>query len=161
MTDCKIWHGARSAAGYGQKRIGGKLWYVHRLAFWWWYQIDPSGMFVCHKCDNPSCYNPSHLFIGTPADNMADCSRKGRVRNRPFPGSSNPAAKLTEEQVLSILSEANEPSANMAEIGRSYGINRHMVRFIKTGVKWSSVTGVKAPPAKTVPSVNLVPAPHI
>jgi len=88
MTDwktipCRIWTGAKSKAGYGQVRRKGILLYVHR--FEWEKHHSPlaDGECVCHHCDNPSCYEISHLFKGTQKDNVQDAIRKGRWKNPP------------------------------------------------------------------------------
>ena len=78
MKDCIEWTGAHTADGYGQRKINGRLVYVHRLA---WAEVHgpiPKGMLILHLCDNPPCYNVDHLFIGTQADNVADAQRKGK-----------------------------------------------------------------------------------
>ena len=79
MDDCIEWEGATTGRGYGYKWIAGQPRYTHRLV---WMEVNgtiPEGMCICHKCDNPSCYNIDHLFLGTLADNMQDCARKGRL----------------------------------------------------------------------------------
>lgn len=79
-SGCWEWTGARSNFGYGQLWIDGVRWTAHRLA----YVIESgqpvaAGMFVCHRCDNPPCCNPAHLFIGTNSDNIRDAASKGRL----------------------------------------------------------------------------------
>lgn len=68
--------------GYGQLAIGGKHYAAHRLAYEAHRGPIPAGAYVCHTCDNPSCVNPLHLFVGTAKDNNDDMMRKGRNRNQ-------------------------------------------------------------------------------
>lgn len=82
-TDCGCleWTGAKCVNGYGRVKVCGKLHGAHRLAVLVRDgSLPPSGLFVCHSCDNPSCINPDHLFVGTNSDNMRDAFAKGRVR---------------------------------------------------------------------------------
>jgi HNH endonuclease len=75
-TGCHNWTGTVGRAGYGRVQVS-----AHRLAYELAHGPIPDGLLVLHKCDNPVCCNPDHLFLGTSADNMADKVRKGRHRN--------------------------------------------------------------------------------
>ena len=158
MSCCKIWHGSRNTRGYGQFRFAGKKRSVHRFAYWWWYQQNPGYMYVCHKCDNPSCYEPTHLFLGTQSDNMADMASKGRSLSRP--NDRNPNAKLSMSQAESVYAMATNSGLSLTEIGRLFGVTRYAVRKIRDGVTWLSLTRITVPPDPVAP-VNLVSAKHI
>lgn len=76
---CMEWTGAKSLLGYGRIKVNGRLELPHRLM---WELVNgaiPDGLCVLHKCDNPPCINPTHLFLGTKSDNMQDAAAKGRL----------------------------------------------------------------------------------
>ena len=78
-AECWEWRGLRDKHGYGRK---GPYKTTHRLAWEWANGPVPAGMCVLHRCDNPPCCNPDHLFLGTQADNLADMVAKGRHHNQ-------------------------------------------------------------------------------
>lgn len=87
---CWEWQGATTKKGYGRVKIDSKLYSPHRVTAWSMGLVeslsDPKrAACVLHRCDNPKCVNPSHLFVGTLVDNMQDCSRKGRIANQKNP----------------------------------------------------------------------------
>lgn len=79
---CWLWLGGKKRNGYGTFRSEGKTYTAHRVAWFYLYgELPPSHMLACHTCDNPSCVNPSHLFLGTHSDNALDSVVKGRWAN--------------------------------------------------------------------------------
>lgn len=106
MSGCWLWIGAYNKDGYGTLTVSGKRRRAHRAAWEIFKGPIPDNLLVCHKCDNPACVNPDHLFLGSPLDNMTDMIKKGRsvrifkiptdtVRSiREFNGSGNLAAKI-------------------------------------------------------------------
>ncbi len=98
--DCWTWSRSRSKeprgrSGYGYIGVGGRLVLTHRFSWELHNGPIPAGMDICHRCDNPPCVRPDHLFVGTRADNMRDCRNKGRL-NRP--------ARLSASDVVDIRS---------------------------------------------------------
>ena len=82
MTECREWEGSRNRDGYGRYPVGGSWVGAHRVAWEQEYGPIPKGMSVLHHCDNPPCILPSHLFLGTQQDNVADMIAKGRGREQ-------------------------------------------------------------------------------
>lgn len=82
-TRCWVWTAKwKTSEGYGRLWVNRKAAYPHRLSFEMHNGPIESGMKVCHRCDNPPCVNPEHLFAGTTLDNAKDCVAKGRIGNR-------------------------------------------------------------------------------
>lgn len=77
--ECWNFTGSRDKRGYGHVSHSGKSWRAHRLSYHLFHGSIPTGLNVCHKCDNPSCIRPDHLFAGTQKDNLSDCRDKGRL----------------------------------------------------------------------------------
>lgn len=130
---CWIWTGYRNSKGYGSLNMGpGRSpWRAHRFAFVMFVRPLREGEIVMHICDNPPCVNPNHLRAGTPAENSADMSAKGRSKHC----ERGTAAKLTNDQVREILrrSEAGESRTSLA---RAFGVRPQSVGKIVLGRRW-------------------------
>lgn len=96
----------------------------------------PAGLHVLHKCDNPPCVNPDHLFVGTPLDNARDCSAKGRRRNVPSVGEKNGLARLTNEQARQIKT-ALTSGAKGRLLAKMFSVSESIISDIKRGKTWT------------------------
>jgi len=131
-TGCWEWSGARVPQGYGLiKRKDGTQLRAHRVAYELVYGLIPKGMFVCHRCDNPSCVRPSHLFVGSHDQNMADMVAKGRAAR--MQGHCNGSAKLKAIEVISIRTSVDSYS----RIARQFGVSSSAVGLIKRRERWA------------------------
>lgn len=92
----------------------------------------PPGLHVLHRCDNPPCINPYHLFLGTHLDNMRDMAAKGRSR----PGEAHHNAKLTKEQVIAIRARVQAGEVQI-DIARETGLSTAQISKIATGKSWT------------------------
>lgn len=129
--DCMVWTLRRHEDGYGRLNYRSRPWKAHRLVYALLNGPIPPGYYVLHRCDNPPCINPSHLFLGTPDDNVKDCVRKGRSSI----GERNGCARLTIEQVREIRASTEGDVALAAR----FGVGRTTVREARQGRKWAKV----------------------
>lgn len=128
--ECWVWKGYINESGYGLARLNKNQTRAHRVSWEIHHGKIPEGIFVCHKCDNPPCVNPSHLFLGTNQDNIQDKVNKGR--------SGRPNAKLKPSDIFIIkdLLEMNIPSQ---EIESLFNVSRQTISGIKFARRWKSV----------------------
>lgn len=133
IADCWLWEKALSKSGYGQIRSNGKTVYVHRLVYEMSNGPISDGMSICHRCDHPACFKPSHLFVGTHADNMRDCQEK----KRHVFGERNGNAKLNRDKVIAIRKDY--PQFSKKELARRYGVHRMAIHCVLINKTWSSV----------------------
>ncbi len=108
------------------------------MAAWIWLDFDLlDPLYVCHHCDNFSCFNPDHLFIGTNSDNIIDARNKGRL-NRAR-GEARPNAIFTEDLVREVRRRHAAGGIGFTELGRVYGVSHQTVRAICQRKTWAHV----------------------
>ena len=146
---CWEWTGSKRN-GYGRMIIGSrkdgtrKSMSAHRVSYELEYGEIPDGMEVCHKCDNPSCVNPKHLFLGTRQDNIDDRERKGR--NITFIGEEQPRAKLTKKSVKDARWERAYKGTSFQALANRYGVSKKTMQNAINGVTWKCVPYMPEPP---------------
>jgi hypothetical protein len=135
LEGCWVWEGVRSD-GYGvlydsdtkrQER-------THRLSYALAYGPIPVGLYVLHRCDNPPCVRPDHLFLGTHLDNIADMVAKGRVAR----GERNAWAQLTEAAVVYIRT-SRDSGVPAAVLAAEIGVSERTIRKVDVGLRWAHV----------------------
>lgn len=136
---CWEWVGATNQDGYGIVFYHGRCRKAHRVAMVLHtlgaFDIEDA-MHVCHSCDNPSCVNPWHLFVGTNADNVAD--RDNKHRHHDVKGERNPRARLTAADIL-LVRALRRQGYLQKEISDITGVGRYAISDILTGRTWSHI----------------------
>ncbi len=139
QKECIEWLGARDKNGYGRiKPQTKKRMRAHRFSYQCFIGEIPEGYLVCHKCDNPSCVNPEHLFLGTPKDNTRDMHKKGRAKCNlvGLPMKMLPNSKLNKEQVLEIRKLIKEGKILQKEIAKMFNVHCSTILNIKKCRTW-------------------------
>ena len=135
---CWYWLGAKhSYKGYGSFSNGKKIVKTHRFAYEHFVGSIPDNLCVLHKCDNPSCVRPDHLFLGTNQDNVDDKLSKDRHPR----GEKSKVSKLTEDEVVEIKKALKcfRYVGQNNDLAEMYGVNHRTISCIKTGKIWSHV----------------------
>jgi len=129
---CWPWVLRTDSDGYGRIKRDGRFIGAHRAAYELHYGESVAGKFVCHRCDNPRCCNPGHLFLGTHQDNMADRNAKGRTAS----GTQNGRAKLNWQIVRAIRAAYTPRKVGASRLAARFGVNRCVVEDIVYGKTW-------------------------
>lgn len=132
---CWEWNAYRDIDGYGRFHALQ----AHRCSYYFYHYIDPLELFVCHSCDNPSCVNPNHLWLGTLRDNEDDKTSKGRrVKMTSTLSNSN---ILTEKEIITIFNNIeNGFFISISQISDHLEINIETIRNIINGKSWKETT---------------------
>lgn len=130
---CWIWPGAKDRGNYGRLRFKSKDYTAHRASWIVHFGNIEENMLVCHKCDNPPCVNPEHLFLGTPKDNNDDKIKKGRQAI--FKGEENGCSKLTANEVKEIIAWSKS-GIKASIIAHNFNISKLYVYSLVSKVTW-------------------------
>lgn len=137
---CWIWLGAKNPKGYGRIKINKKLYSPHRIMFELFYGKILGVYDVCHKCDNPSCINPDHLFLGTRSDNMKDAYNKGRLKILEYirpKGSDVYSSKLKERDIFQIRELDKVLQRN--EIAKLFNVHKSQISRALNGQSFKHI----------------------
>ena len=133
-SGCIEWTASKTRA-YGSCRLAGKTELAHRFSWKLFKGKIPKNLHVLHKCDNPPCVNPNHLFLGTNTDNMLDRNNKGRQSK----GSDQGQAKLTEDQVRDIRKKYIRGKYGAIKLSREYKVSDVTINGIVTRKSWTHI----------------------
>jgi len=144
-SGCWEWFAARTPNGYGVFNCGrikgkdGRKYSIvaSRVSYSLTFGDIPNGLSVCHICDNPSCVNPKHLFLGTQTENMKDMFLKGRNTR----GERVPQSKLNSEQILEVRRLYAEGGLRQLDIANLFNVSRTLISQITGGRTWKHIGG--------------------
>jgi hypothetical protein len=141
--ECWPWQGGVDEKGYGHvilyprtTKAGRKHTRAHRYAWTLTHGEIPDGVLICHRCDNPPCCNPNHLFPGTGSDNMQDMWQK--KRHSDLQGEKNGRARLTWEDVLEIRRRYAAGGVTFQSLADERGMNKSAMHRLVRGLTWKS-----------------------
>lgn len=132
--DCWLWTAGVNEDGYGSIRVGPSSVLSHRAAHFLGVGALASALCVCHRCDNPRCCNPGHLFLSDHTGNMGDMRVKGR-RKGVVVGEANGRARLTAAAVEAIRAQ-RERGSQLKELARVYGVGLSTISRVCRGENW-------------------------
>lgn len=132
-NDCWEWNSRKDKNGYGVFTLNKKPVKAHRYSYELYNGPIINSLHVLHKCDNPSCINPAHLFLGTAADNAKDRNNKGRTKGAA--GELNSHSKISSLDVLFIRSSTDSNTV----LSKKFNIHRNTVYKIRSNKSWKHI----------------------
>jgi hypothetical protein len=139
--ECWDWSGSKEVHGYGQLRIKGRSTKAHRFSYELHFGPIPNGLDCLHKCDNPPCTNPNHLFLGTAKDNADDMNAKGRGSKPPIQhmkGETHPLAQFTNAQVREFREQFALVDTSIRQFALLHNISPKTMRKILRNITYQS-----------------------
>lgn len=133
--ECWLWQ-ASISNGYGNLTYKNKSYIASRVSYQLYIGEIKSNMFVCHKCDNPLCVNPNHLFLGSPTDNVKDMMSKQRSAK----GEDHSQAKLINSDVVKIKEMLKKQNFTDQTIADLFNVKRETINRIKLNKAWKHIT---------------------
>ena len=138
--ECWEWKASRTFDGYGNYRLNGGMRKAHRVAYAFYNGAEiPAGLCVLHRCDNPACVNPSHLWLGTRTDNNADMKAKGRGVQNGVKGTAHYRTNFSNADILKIRAMYKSGHYLQREIGDMFGICQSYVSELVNRKKWTHI----------------------
>lgn len=138
--DCWVWTGARNPKGYGNFSSNKRFFKAHRHAWSLFNGEIPKNIFVCHRCDNPSCVRPEHLFLGSNQDNLHDASLKGRMSSwQRAQGEANGNSRIDRRAVRAIREAFENACFSVKQLADGFNIGRSTVLHILNRETWRHV----------------------
>lgn len=138
LSACWEWSGSRTPGGYGQMSVGRKPMKTHVVSWALAHGgiVPPSSEFVCHRCDNPACVRPDHLFLGTAQDNARDSQMKGRMAKPPRVGPVPARPRRARSPMVHgpLADWLSDAGFNENQLANALGVSRQAVNFWTTGV---------------------------
>ena len=134
---CWPWKLSLGGPGYGQVADGRTMRGTHRVAYEFANGPIPEGLCVCHTCDNRTCCNPAHLWLGTRTDNNRDMFSKGRGRPVPQRGAQHKLAKLTEAAAQEIYARYQVGDVTQRDLAAEYGVSQVTVWKVCNRKGWA------------------------
>jgi len=136
-NECWEWKANCVPDGYGSFRIGSRMVGAHQVAYTVTIGTILEGLCVCHTCDNPACVNPSHLWLGTHADNMQDKAQKGRASH--LYGERHPKHRLNNDDVKQIRTLYKTGLYTQQKIANLFNISRIAIEHVVNYRTWKHI----------------------